>query len=75
MRTAYKTLVGNLKGQGHFGGLQVKRILSKKRECRLDSFGSCEHGNEPSSSLKGRQFESSIFWDMKPCSPLTVSGR
>jgi hypothetical protein len=67
-----KTLwLGNLKGRDHSENLDVdgmiilKSILGKEGGgCGLDSsgsvqgwvVGSCEHSNEPSSSIKGKGF-------------------
>jgi hypothetical protein len=72
VRNAYNTLVGRLEGRRPLGRCRRRWVdnitmdLSEKGfgGCGLDSFGSgygklafsCEHGNEPSVSLKCREF-------------------
>jgi hypothetical protein len=71
MKNAYKIFIGKPEGKrpredlGIDGIIIIEWILGKQGEkCELDSCGSgqrqvagpCEHGNEPSSSIKGAEF-------------------
>jgi hypothetical protein len=62
MRNAYKSLVRKSNGLGNLG---VDGRIIRVGRCGLDSFGSgeelvvgsCEHGNQPLGSIKGREFD------------------
>jgi hypothetical protein len=64
MRNAYKILVRKSDGKGPLGNLGVDGKIGSLGRCGLylsssgygPMAGSCEHGNEPSGSIKGGEF-------------------
>jgi hypothetical protein len=59
----YKLLSENLNERDHmedlsvYGRITLKWILIKSVVYAIDSSGSCEHGNEASGPIKGKEFD------------------